>query len=184
MPWNAQHKAASRERILASAAQLFTHRGFDSVSIDDVMNEAGLTRGAFYAHFKSKSDVYNQAILTGATLARQFLCNNPTASVMEFAEHYLRIGSSETAGKYCPLAFLVTDICHREKNIKTTYTRVLKGYQETLVSLGLSKENAVKASVILIGGLALSRTVTDKEIKESIINNCLQSIRQMELKLN
>lgn len=180
MPWNAQHKAASRERILASAAKLFTHSGFDSVSIDDVMKDAGLTRGAFYAHFKSKSDVYNQAILTGAALARQFLCNNPTASVTEFAEHYLRIGNSEADGKYCPLAFLVTDICHREKNIKTTYTRVLKGYQEVLVSLGLPKDDAVTASVILIGGLALSRTVTDKAIKQNIIDKCLESIRQMD----
>lgn len=180
MPWNAQHKAASRERILTSAAKLFTHRGFDSVSIDEIMKDAGLTRGAFYAHFKSKSDIYNQAILTGAAMAKQFLCNNPTASVIEFAEHYLRIGNREAAGKYCPLAFLVTDICHREKTIKTTYTRVLKGYQEVLASLGLSQENAVKASVILIGGLALSRTVTDKAIKQNIIDNCLESIRQME----
>ena len=179
MTWNAQHKIASRERIVASAAKLFTHRGFDGVSIDDVMNDAGLTRGAFYAHFKSKSDVYNQAILTGVTLVKQFLCNNPTAGVMEFAEHYLCIGNEEAAGKYCPLAFLVTDIGHREKNIKTTYTRVLKGYQETLVSLGLPKENAVKASVVLIGGLALSRSVTDRDMRKTIIDQCLESIRQM-----
>lgn len=78
--------------------------------------------------------------------------------------------------------FLLSLEFHDEKNIKTTYTRVLKGYQETLVSLGLSKENAVKASVILIGGLALSRTVTDKEIKENIIDSCLGSIRSAFMK--
>ncbi len=177
MPWNAEHKAVSRERILESAARLFTHHGFDAVSIDDVMNDAGLTRGAFYAHFKSKSDVYNQAILTGASLTRKFFRNNPTAGVMEFARHYLHIG--DNGAKYCPLAFLVTDIGHRDKSIKTTYTRMLKGYQEILASLGLTQDNAIKASVILIGGLALSRAVTDKAMKEQIIDNCLESIRQL-----
>lgn len=66
MPWNANHKVESREKILQAAARLFTQNGYDAVSIDDVMREAGLTRGAFYAHFRSKSDIYNQAILTGA----------------------------------------------------------------------------------------------------------------------
>ena len=57
MPWTTEHKQKSREKILSSAARLFTKKGFDAVSIDDVMRLAGLTRGAFYAHFKSKSDV-------------------------------------------------------------------------------------------------------------------------------
>ena len=65
MPWNAEHKTQSRDRILSSAAQLFSHQGFDAVSIDDVMAHAGLTRGAFYAHFKSKSDMYHQSMVAG-----------------------------------------------------------------------------------------------------------------------
>lgn len=179
MPWDANHKAASRERIIESASRLFTHLGFDMVSIDDVMNDAGLTRGAFYAHFKSKSDLYDQAIQTGPILMRHFLNQHPGAGILDFAQHYLRIGDEESKGRYCPLAFLVTDISHRDKNLRTTYTRVLKGYQDVLVSFGLTEDNAIKASVILIGGLALSRAVTDRTMKEGIIRSCLTGIEQM-----
>ena len=56
MPWNAEHKTQSRERILSSAAQLFSHHGFDSVSIDDVMTHAGLTRGLF-THISNPSRI-------------------------------------------------------------------------------------------------------------------------------
>ena len=54
MPYSAEHKARSREKILEAAVRLFAFRGFDQVSLDDLMQEAGLTRGAFYAYFVSK----------------------------------------------------------------------------------------------------------------------------------
>src|SRR5258708_21221466 len=53
--------AENRRNILAAAARLFRERGFDAVTLDDVMNEANLTRGGFYGHFKSKSDLMAQA---------------------------------------------------------------------------------------------------------------------------
>ena len=73
MAWTEQHKTQSRERIVDSAAQLFTQLGFDSVSIDDVMQAAGLTRGAFYAHFKNKAELYQCAIIAGAKQAKAVL---------------------------------------------------------------------------------------------------------------
>src|SRR5260221_5784186 len=53
--------AENRRKILAAAARLVRKRGFDAVTIDEVTNEAVLTRGAFYGHFKSKSDLMAQA---------------------------------------------------------------------------------------------------------------------------
>src|SRR5690349_3956519 len=51
-----------RERILDSATKLFNRRGFNAVSIDDVMGNAGLTRGSFYTYFSSKTDLYAQSV--------------------------------------------------------------------------------------------------------------------------
>ena len=179
MPWNAEHKEKSKEKILSSTTLLFTRKGFDEVSIDDVMREAGLTRGAFYSHFKSKSDIYNQAIIYGAKKARAHISDAEIESVMEFAENYLKIGTGEIDLQYCTLAFLITDINQRDKTVKSTYTKVLQGYHEVLESLGLTKSLALQISVLLIGGLALSRTVTDKNLKSDILNNCLQAIRKL-----
>jgi TetR/AcrR family transcriptional repressor of nem operon len=47
----------NRERILVSAAQLFRTHGFDGINIAQIMKAAGLTHGAFYGYFKSKSDL-------------------------------------------------------------------------------------------------------------------------------
>jgi TetR/AcrR family transcriptional regulator, transcriptional repressor for nem operon len=41
---------------------LFNRSGFESVSIDSIVEDAGLTRGGFYTYFKSKSDLYVEVL--------------------------------------------------------------------------------------------------------------------------
>lgn len=65
MPYSKEHKAETRQKILKSAHKLFSAKGFDQVSIDDLMQHANLTRGAFYAHFKNKQSAYSEAIIEG-----------------------------------------------------------------------------------------------------------------------
>jgi len=181
MPWNAQHKENSRENILASAALLFTHHGFDAISIDDVMKHAGLTRGAFYAHFKSKSDMYDKAVRSGAQLAKERVMNAGITSATELAENYLKMGRPEQCNEndYCPLAFLVTDIQHQHDNVRNTYTRCLKGYQSVLSSLGLDEKSSIQASVLLVGGLAIAKAITDDHLRDAILNQCLKGVEAL-----
>src|ERR1700679_4184514 len=54
--------AAHRGRILDAAGRLFRRRGFDDVTVADVMKEAGLTHGAFYGHFASKEALIAAAV--------------------------------------------------------------------------------------------------------------------------
>ena len=56
MPQNPARTARTRAEILDHAGRLFRLRGYAGTNIDDVMLAAGLTRGAFYAHFNSKDD--------------------------------------------------------------------------------------------------------------------------------
>lgn len=62
MRYNREHKERSRHRILFSAARLMRKHGIGNVSIAQVMADAGLTHGAFYAHFSSKDDLAEQAM--------------------------------------------------------------------------------------------------------------------------
>src|SRR5260370_12614981 len=62
MPQNLARKARTRAEILDHAARLFLLRGHAGTNIDDIMLAAGLTRGAFYAHFTSKADLFAEAL--------------------------------------------------------------------------------------------------------------------------
>ncbi len=62
MPYPAEHRRLTKQKIVRSAGRLFNRRGFNTVSIDNVMADAGLTRGSFYSYFESKGDLYAEAV--------------------------------------------------------------------------------------------------------------------------
>ncbi|MBV8214800.1 MAG: TetR/AcrR family transcriptional regulator, partial [Verrucomicrobia bacterium] len=62
MPWPKEHKHNTRARIIEAAAAAFRQRGIADVSVGNVMREAGLTHGGFYAHFASKDDLLAAAV--------------------------------------------------------------------------------------------------------------------------
>jgi len=62
MPYPPGHREETRAKIIRSARKLFNRRGFDRVSIDAIMADAGLTRGAFYSYFDTKSDLYAEVL--------------------------------------------------------------------------------------------------------------------------
>src|SRR5262245_5627440 len=62
MRYAAEHKASTRRRIVDGASAALRARGLAGVGVADVMREAGLTHGGFYAHFPSKDDLVAEAV--------------------------------------------------------------------------------------------------------------------------
>src|SRR5689334_17704995 len=62
MPYPAGHREEVKQKIVESARKLFNRCGFENVSVDEIMADAGLTRGAFYSYFESKSDLYAETM--------------------------------------------------------------------------------------------------------------------------
>jgi AcrR family transcriptional regulator len=52
----------TREQLLDSALQVFLKKGYSSTTINDIVKEAGFTRGAYYWHFNSKEELLNQML--------------------------------------------------------------------------------------------------------------------------
>jgi len=65
MPTKADRKEESRARILASAGRGFRSRGYGGLGVDGLAKEAGVTSGAFYAHFTSKAAAFREAVAAG-----------------------------------------------------------------------------------------------------------------------
>ena len=62
MRYSKDHKQATRQRILEGAGRRFKQDGIDGAGVAAVMSDAGLTNGAFYAHFASKEDLVATAV--------------------------------------------------------------------------------------------------------------------------
>src|SRR5665213_1186309 len=65
MRYTLGHKGESRLRILAAAGRGVRKKGYGGIGVDGLAKEAGVTSGAFYGHFPSKSEAFRQAIVKG-----------------------------------------------------------------------------------------------------------------------
>lgn len=178
MPWSPEQKQQSRERILASAAKLFTRQGFDHVGINEVMTDAGMTRGAFYAHFSSKAELYAESIGTAARAAhsRAREAMNDEFDLDTVVRGYLSEAHRSGEQINCPLALLITDIGQRDDKVLEAYTRVFRGFVGLIDENGAEGEaisqEALQKAVLMVGGLAISRALNDDALAEQLLDAC------------
>lgn len=182
MPYRPEHKQNSRDKILTSAAKLFSHQGYDKVTIDDVMADASLTRGAFYAHFKNKSELYAQAVLTAARrspiLTLKPADQSPETWLSELSTAYLSRAHINDVDLPCPLAFLASDVAIRDSEVRNAYTNVfrrLTGRLKRIFRRGRETEETgreLALAALLIGGVAVGRALDDEELRERLLADC------------
>ena len=187
MPYNKEHKQKSRERILDSAAKLFINRGFDGTSIDDIMAKADMTRGAFYAHFGNKSELYEQALLFAATNSLFATPKPEDLSEKDFLHKILQSYLSMTHLQRempCPMAFLVTDVVNRDPLVRKTYTRIYKGMNKVLTKNAQAFSNCNQDTILaitamMIGGVAVSRALDDTKTAQRLLSSCRRVARAL-----
>ena len=117
MPYSPEHKAKTRARIIESARILFNRRGFAEVTIDEIMGEAGLTRGGFYKHFATKDELYAEAVRSFTTcnpFARSVAASpkipEPKALARRLVNLYLSDEVAADVDQHCPLYALPSDV--------------------------------------------------------------------------
>ncbi|MDH2431775.1 helix-turn-helix domain containing protein [Pokkaliibacter sp. MBI-7] len=191
MPYAPEHKQQSRERIVRAAAELFSTKGFDAVSIDQVMEAAGLTRGAFYAHFRSKQELYRESIIAASRHSgvANVLKNlsDPAQTARQVINSYLSNEHLALQFFPCPMAFLSTDIANRDKGVRDAYTRVFHGLNN-VIEAGLEpveerlsgnsqhrQQRALAITALMVGGMAIARALTDEDSKAALLTACMDT---------
>jgi len=148
MPYSAEHKQETRTKIIESARILFNRHGFQDVTIDMVMEKAGLTRGGFYNHFSSKELLYEAAVssfLMGrGALWRRDAGVDPTSPASEMAPQLIRgYLSADHLGDLdgqCPMIALPSDVARANPQVQSAYQMLLDA-MVGLVDNGLTQKS-------------------------------------------
>ena len=177
-----EHKQATRQRIIETAGRRFKQDGFDGSGVATLMADAGLTNGAFYAHFESKEDLITTAI------ADQLRGQNATintmapgrAGVEQFVREYLSIQHRDSPADGCPSAALLDEIARSSDVTKRAYTDGLLAVIDD-VTLRLNPRRpesartlALGVFALMVGTLQLSRALADPELSEQVLEDGLQ----------
>lgn len=160
----------NKRAILAAAAQLFRQRGFESVTVADVMKSVGLTHGGFYGYFKSKDDLIAQALacMLGHDAA-------PPANLAVYAERYLSPGRRANAADGCSVAALASEALRQTSGARSAMTAWLKRQIDRLsrISPGADetqkRRNAIGTWASMVGAMILARMSNTSELSDEVL---------------
>jgi TetR/AcrR family transcriptional repressor of nem operon len=173
MRYPAKETAARHDRIVKEASRLFRERGFENVTVAEVMKAAGLTHGAFYAHFRSKEELQEAAVAYGQGLsAGRARSHGATKKGRRaYADRYLSEWHRDSPGEGCTMAALAPEVARSTPELKAAFER---GFEEILSAGGGDRKEAIFQTAALIGGVVLARAVQDEQLSDEI----LESVRR------
>ena len=124
MRYGKDQKQATRQRILEAAGRRFKQDGIDGAGVAAVMSDAGLTNGAFYAHFASKEDLVANVLADQLRAQRQSLDAQPSdrAGLEAFIRSYLSPQHRDQCADGCPSAALLDEIARRPAATRQVFT--------------------------------------------------------------
>lgn len=192
MRYDANHKAESRGRILKAAANQIRARGPHKVAVGEVMSAAGLTHGAFYAHFDSKDGLVAEAITQMFADASERAQGFKGLSALErddirmalrtYLEGYLSPSHRDRPDRGCPLPTLAADIARADdlarQNFVAGMDQMTSRVEGALKNLGRTAPEAdARATVAqMVGAVSLARAVGAGEQSDAILRDCLDAI--------
>jgi TetR/AcrR family transcriptional repressor of nem operon len=165
-----EEMAEHRRKILESAGKLFRAKGFDAVTVAEVMQAAGLTHGGFYGHFKSKDE------LIAETLAYAFKPGESGGDLAAFTKRYLSPRHRDDFAGGCSTAGLAAETIRQAPAVRTAMTA---GLSDTIARFSRQtagetaaerRRNAIGRWAAMVGALVLARSSDDPKLSDEILN--------------
>lgn len=180
-------KEASHERIVRAAARAIRRSGYDGTGVADIMKEAGLTHGAFYAHFESREAMLAEAAdragaEANAAAARVVAAAPPEHSLRALIQTYLskeHLASIETG---CPVSALGSEMPRQSPEVRRAATRRIKEMIDLVARQSpdwgqpSAHERALVTVATMVGTLMLARAVDDPALSDSLCSAALKNL--------
>jgi TetR/AcrR family transcriptional regulator, transcriptional repressor for nem operon len=177
------HKASTRRAILEASGRRLKLDGIDGSGVATLMKDAGLTNGAFYAHFASKAD------LVAATIADQLDAQRAMLrsvlvdrhGIEAFIRSYLSPAMRDDRGGGCPSAALLDEIARCSDTARAAYRAGLTAIVDDIAAV-LEPGNPASAlrrtwgtMVLLIGALQMARALDDPDLSDDVLDHGIDS---------
>jgi AcrR family transcriptional regulator len=183
MRYGKDHKQATRQRILEAAGRRFKQDGIDGAGVATLMSDAGLTNGAFYAHFASKEDLVANVLADQLRVQRQSFDAQPRdrAGLEAFIRAYLSPQHRDESADGCPSAALLDEIARRPAATRQVFTDELMGVIDDIAARldptdpEAARTDALTIFGMMIGTLQLARALTDRDLSDRLLARAVET---------
>jgi AcrR family transcriptional regulator len=166
----------ARARLVEAAGRSFRVGGFGGTGVDGLAKEAGLTSGAFYAHFDSKAEAFRLAVAEGLTVLRNGVLSFQESHGRDwrepFIDFYLGPRMEVALDEACGLPSFSLDVARADETTRLLYEAELEQLVEA-VAAGFrgahARERALALLAILSGAAAMARAVKNDELRRDIL---------------
>ncbi|MDL5206048.1 TetR/AcrR family transcriptional regulator [Streptomyces sp. ALI-76-A] len=174
-----EHKSETRRRIIEAAGRRFKQDGIDGSGVSTLMKDAGLTNGAFYAHFASKDDLVTTAIADQLkTQAENVVARAAPgrAGLEQIVRGYLSPWHRDSLGDGCPNAALLDEIGRCADPTRQAYTdgvlALVDGIAARMAPEAPSSAHVKALSLLglMAGTLQLARALTDDQLANALLD--------------
>jgi TetR/AcrR family transcriptional repressor of nem operon len=180
MRYSPEHKARNHENILSVAARSFRERGGDSSGIGTVMKKVGLTKGGFYRHFKSKDDLFAEAVAraldeTGRGMVEVAKSAPEGQALRAIIERYLSTAHANSLGTGCVRAALGPELARKPLSVRKRVEASLEAYRERVwpfIPGRTREEKQAKIRLLfpsMAGVLMMIRVTSDPQRREQML---------------
>jgi AcrR family transcriptional regulator len=172
-------KKETHDKIVRTAATAIRKHGFEGISVADLMAEAGLTHGGFYAHFESRDAMLSEALDEAAndSLGRLSKVADgvpPEDALATTVDYYLSDRHVEAVDRGCTLAALGSETTRQSPEVRRVATRRVRELADLVERqmAGWGKtarhEDALAVMSTMVGALLISRVVDDPQLSKDI----------------
>lgn len=190
----AKHNPTSRKeithtRIVETAARAIRRSGYDGTGVADIMKEAGLTHGGFYAHFASRDAMLAEAAdhagaETIALVERVFAEVPGEQALQALMNAYLSSEHLANIESGCSLAALGSEMPRQAPEVRKASTCRIKEMIGLIKSKITDQSNAYEKSLVtlstMVGTILLARAVEDPELSEDFRQATLKHFNAKE----
>ena len=177
-----EHKEVTRRRIIEAAGQRLKRDGIDGSGVSVLMADAGLTNGAFYAHFASKEDLVAVAVADQLHQQRERYRAQAVdrEGVERLVREYLSMEHRDDAEHGCPSAALLDEIGRCGEATRHAYTDGMLGLVDQVASILAPGDQSARGQTLslfalLIGTLQLSRALADRRLADEVLERGIEN---------
>ncbi|MFY0408905.1 TetR/AcrR family transcriptional regulator [Solicola sp. PLA-1-18] len=186
--YDEQHKQATRERILATSGRRLKSDGVDGSGVATLMKDAGLTNGAFYAHFDSKDDLVAHVVRNELhSQLAGFSDLDPGADgLRQLVAGYLTVDHRDHPDLGCPSAALLDEIARGPHVVRQAYSdgilEIVDALTDRLPDAATAsgrrgaRARVLSAYALMAGTIQLARALTDDELASDVIAQGLADV--------
>lgn len=179
MRYAPNHKDTTRTRLLEVGGALAKENGFGTTGVDKLMAAAGLTSGAFYAHFRSKGELLEALVDSELTRSLARFADKDDAGLLAALEGYLSPSHVDRPADGCAATSLTPEIARASESAKQTFEARMAEIHAAMAQHTADDGAAWALMAQAVGAVMLARAMATPEVRQAVLAGALANTRAL-----